>query len=211
MKRPFPSQKCYVLVKLKMARSGQGWQRLKMFLILPSAKIRNRGSSRQTFGAAKLGSPIISTSRSLMSIANMALACQESGLTQGQSSPASSSLPSLVPPFASPSSSFPSPDLSWCFSFFLFFSTPHKEGPPLNMGAIGAEFGKTWEQSLKRFLAACFCFCCSVFCFFFFNCFCNSFSMQACLSPSLYAVIPLYINKSQHCFILYILPLLFLK
>ena len=155
MKGPYLSQKCHVLLKLKMARSGQGCQRLKILLILPSAKIRSRGSSRQTFGATELGSLIISTSRSLMSIANMAPACQESGLTQGQSIPASSSLPSLVPPFASPSSSFPSPDSSWCFSFFLFFSSPPKEG------------------------------------------------------PSLYAVIPLYINKSQHCFILYILPLLY--
>ena len=75
MKGPYPSQKCHVLQKLKMARSGQGWQRLKILLILPSAKIRSRGSSRQTFGSTELGSPIISTSRSLMSIANMALAC----------------------------------------------------------------------------------------------------------------------------------------
>ena len=75
MKEPHPSQKYHVLMKLKMAWSGQGWQRLKIPLILPSAKIRSRGSSRQTFGATELGSPIISTSRSLMSIANMAPAC----------------------------------------------------------------------------------------------------------------------------------------
>ena len=75
MKEPFPSQKFHVLMKLKMARSGQGWQRLKILLTLPSAKIRSRGSSRQTFGATELGSPIISTSRSLTSIANMAPAC----------------------------------------------------------------------------------------------------------------------------------------
>ena len=75
MKGPYPSQKCHVLLKLKMARSGQGWQRLKILLILLSAKIRSRGSLRQTFGATELGSPIISTSRSLMSIANMAPAC----------------------------------------------------------------------------------------------------------------------------------------
>ena len=30
MKRPHPSQNRYVLPKLKMARSGQGWQRLKI-------------------------------------------------------------------------------------------------------------------------------------------------------------------------------------
>ena len=75
MKRPYPSQKCYVLAKLKMARSGQGWERLKILLILLSVKIRSRGSSRQTFGAIELRSPIISTSRSLMSISNMAPAC----------------------------------------------------------------------------------------------------------------------------------------
>ena len=75
MKGPYPSQKCHVLQKLKMARSGQGWQRLKILLILPSAQIRSRGSSHQTFGATELGSPIISTSRSLMSIANMTPAC----------------------------------------------------------------------------------------------------------------------------------------
>ena len=157
MKRPCLSQKCYVFVKLKMARSGQGWQRLKILLILLSTKIRSRGSSRPTFGATELGSPIISTSCSLTSIANMVPACQESGLTQGQSIPASSSFPSLVPHFASPSSSFPSPDPSWCFSFFLFFSSPTKEGPPLNMGATGAGFGKTWEQSLKK-ISSCFFF-----------------------------------------------------
>ena len=150
MKRPYPSQKCYVLAKLKMARSGQGWERLKISLILLSVKIRSRGSLRQTFGAAELGSPIISTSRSLMSIANMSPACQESGLRQGLSVPASSSLPSLVSHFSSPSSSFSSPDPSWCFYFFLFFSSFSlfiKEGPPLNIGATGAEFEKTQEQS----------------------------------------------------------------
>uniref|UniRef100_A0A7N2MKI3 Rhamnogalacturonate lyase n=1 Tax=Quercus lobata TaxID=97700 RepID=A0A7N2MKI3_QUELO len=75
MKRPYPSQKCYILAKLRMARSGQGWERLKILLILLSVKIRSRGSSLQNFGTAELGSPIISTSRSLMSIANMAPAC----------------------------------------------------------------------------------------------------------------------------------------
>ena len=75
MKGPYPSQKCHVILKLKMARSGQGWQRLKILLILLSAKIQSRGSSRQTSGATELGSPIISTSRSLMSIANMAPVC----------------------------------------------------------------------------------------------------------------------------------------
>ena len=75
MKEPYPSQEYHVLVKLKMARSGQGWQRLKIPLLLLSAKIRSRGSSRQTFNAIELGSPIISSSHSLMSISNMAPAC----------------------------------------------------------------------------------------------------------------------------------------
>ena len=75
MKESYPSQKYHVLVKLKMARSGQGWQRLRILLTLLSAKIRSRGSSRQSFGAVELGSPIIITSRSLMSIANMAPTC----------------------------------------------------------------------------------------------------------------------------------------
>ena len=75
MKGPYPSQKCYVLLKLKMTQSGQGWQRLKIPLILPSAKIQSRGLSCQTFGAIELGSPIISTSCSPISIANMTPAC----------------------------------------------------------------------------------------------------------------------------------------
>ena len=106
MKEPYPSQEYHVLVKLKMARSGQGWQRLKIPLLLLSAKIRSRGSLHQIFGVIELGSPIISTSRSLMRISNVTPACQESRLTQGQSIPASSSLPSLVPPFVSLFSSF---------------------------------------------------------------------------------------------------------
>ena len=127
---------------------------------------------------------------------------------QGLSVPASSSLRSQVSSFASPSSSFPSPDPSWCFSFFLFFSSSTQEGPPLNMGATGAEFGKTLEQSLKSLLAVCSsCYFLLFVCFFFF--FCNSFSTEACLNLLLYAVIPLYINKSHHCFISYILSLLF--
>ena len=156
MKEPYPSQKYHVLMKLRMARSGQGWQRLKILLTFLSAKIRSRSSSRQTFGVTELGSPIISTSRSLMSITNMAPACQELGLMQGLSVPASSSLRSLVSSFASPSSSFPSPDPSWCFFFFLFFSFTTKEGLPLNMEANGTEFGRTWEQSFKKIYGCLF-------------------------------------------------------
>ena len=173
MKEPYPSQKYHVLMKLKMARSRQGWQRLKMLLTFLSAKIRSRGSSRQTSGATELGSPIISTSRSLMSISNMAPACQESGLTQGPSIPASSFLPSLVPPFASLSSSFhhqihPGAFPSSSSSPPSFSSSPPsfpKEGPPLNMSATGAKFGRTSETSLKRYLTVYLSYCC---CFFFF-------------------------------------------
>ena len=172
MKEPFPSQKFHILMKLKRARSGQGWQRLKILLTLFSAKIRSRDSSRQAFGATELGSPIISTSRSLISIANMALACQGSGLTQGLSVPASSSLRSLVSPFASLSSSFhhqihPSAFPSSSSSPPSFSSSPpssSEEGPPLNMGATGAEFGRTSETSLKRHLT----FYLSVLLWFFF-------------------------------------------
>ena len=177
MKEPYPSQKHHVLTKLKIAWSGQGWWRLKILFTLLSAKIRSRGSLRQTFGATELGSPIISTSRSLISIANMALACQGSGLTQGLSAPASSSLRSLVPPFASLPSSFhrqihPGAFPSSSSSPPSFSSSPpssSEEGPPLNMGATGAEFGRTSETSLKRHLT----FYLSVllwffFCFFYF-------------------------------------------
>ena len=142
MKEPYPSQKYHVLMKLKMARLGQGWQRLKILLTLILAKIRSRGSSRQTFGATKLGSPIISTSRSLMSIANMAPACQESGLMQGQSIPASSSLPSLMPPFASLSSSFHHQIHPSAF--------PSSSSSPLPPKKVLISIWMLMEQSLKR-------------------------------------------------------------
>ena len=204
-----------------MAWSGQGWQRLKILLTLLSTKIRSRGSSRQIFGATELGSPIISTSRSLMSIANMTPACQESRLTQGLSALASSSLRSLVPSFAYLSSSFhhqihpgafPSSSSSPPFSSSppSFSSSPpssSEEGPPLNMGVTGAEFGRISETSLKRHLTVYLSYCCC--CCFFFYCFCNPPSVQACLSPSLYVVIPLYINKSRYYFISHVLSLYF--
>ena len=165
MKEPYPSQEYHVLVKLKMARSGQGWQRLKIPLLLLLAKIQSRGSLRQTFGATELGSPIISTSRSLMSITNMAPMCQESGLTQGLSAPASSSLPSLVPSFASPSSSFPSPDPSWCFSFFLF----HQGRSSSQYGCYWGRIWKDFGAKLKKTSSCLFVlFCFVLFCFFFF-------------------------------------------
>ena len=201
MRGPYLSQKYHVLTKLKMARSGQGWRRLKILLILLSAKIRSRGSSRQTFGATELGSPIISTSRSLMSIANMVPACQESGLAPcfflSSFTGASFCLSFFF---------FPPPDPSQCFSFFLFFSSPPRKVLLSIWALLGQILERLWEQSLKRFQAVC------LFCYyyhFFFYCFCNSFFIQACLSSSLYAVIPLYINKNRYCFISHVLSLYF--
>ena len=213
MEEPYISQKHHILMRLKMARSGQGWWRLKILLTFLSAKIRNRSLSRQTFGVTELGSPIISTSRSLMSITNMAPACQESGLTQGQSVPASSSLPSLVPHFASLSSSFhrqihPDAFPSSSSSPPSFSSSPpssSEEGPPFNMGATGAEFGRISETSLKRHLTVYL----SALVLFFFYCFGNPPFVQACLSPSLYVVIHLYINKNCYYFTSHFLSLYF--
>ena len=75
MKKPFPSQKHHVLIKLEMAQSGQGWRRLKICLTFLSAKIRSRDSSHLTFGVIEPRTPIISTTCSLMSISNMAPVC----------------------------------------------------------------------------------------------------------------------------------------
>ena len=75
MKKAFPSQKHHVLTKLEIARSGQGWRRLKTRLAFLSAKIRNRDSSRHTFGVTKPRTHIISTTRSFMSISNMVPVC----------------------------------------------------------------------------------------------------------------------------------------
>uniref|UniRef100_A0A7N2QX32 Uncharacterized protein n=1 Tax=Quercus lobata TaxID=97700 RepID=A0A7N2QX32_QUELO len=93
---PNPSHKRHVPIKLEMARSGQGWRKLKINLILLSVKIRSRDSSRQTFGVTESRTSIISTNRSPMSIPSMAPVCWESGSRQGLSVSTSSSLPSLV-------------------------------------------------------------------------------------------------------------------
>ena len=58
MKKPYPSQKCYVLVKLKMTRSGQGWQRLKIPLILPSAKSEAGARRVKLFVRLSWGHPL---------------------------------------------------------------------------------------------------------------------------------------------------------
>ena len=66
VKEPHPLQKPWVSLRFRMARLGQGRQRLKIFLLLdkarkepllPSAKIRNRWRSHQIFGATALGLP----------------------------------------------------------------------------------------------------------------------------------------------------------
>ena len=105
-KGPHPFQKHWVSLRLKMARSGQGRQRLKTLLpldkarkepLLPSAKIRSRWRSHQIFGATALRFFIVGTIRSLLSVANMIPARLQSKLVRGLGIPTSSSLPSLVP------------------------------------------------------------------------------------------------------------------
>ena len=107
VKGPHPLQKPWVSSRLKMARSGQGRQRLKTLLpldkarkesLLPSAKIRSRWRSHQIFGATALRFLIAGTIRSHSIAANMILARLQSELVRGFGIPASFSLPSLVPP-----------------------------------------------------------------------------------------------------------------
>ena len=130
VKEPHPLQRHQVLPRLKMARSGQGRQKLKTAFhfhkvgAMPpplSVKIRSRCWSRQIFGVTAAGFLVVSIIRSISSAANMAPLCQESELMRGLSIPASSSLLSLVPLFASSSSSFSSPGLPWCFYFFFLY------------------------------------------------------------------------------------------
>ena len=141
VKGSHPLQKHWVSPRLKMARSGQGRRRLKTALpfpkagekpSLPLAKIRSRYWSHQIFGATAMGFLIVGTICSLLSAANMTPACQESELMRGLGILASSSHPSLVPPFASASSSLPSLGTSWCFYFFFFclFPPSVKRGHP---------------------------------------------------------------------------------
>ena len=188
VKEPHLLQKHWVSPRLKIARSGQGRRRLKIVLLFhkageklppPSAKIRSRCWSRQIFGATAMGFLIVGTIRSLSSAANMTPACQESELMRGLGIPASSSLPSLVPPFASASSSFPSPGPSWCIYFFFFFFFPSINGVILSY--IIATRAKL--RRICRFLVS------------FYFCFCNQLLVQACLNSSLYAVLFLCINK----------------
>ena len=107
VKGPHPLQKPWVSSRFKMARSGQGRQRLKTFLplvkarkepLLPSAKIRSRWRSHQIFGATALRFPIVGTICSRSIAANTILAQLLLELVWGFGIPGSSSLPSLVPP-----------------------------------------------------------------------------------------------------------------
>ena len=89
---------------------------------------------------------------------------------QGLSVPASSSLRSLVPPFASLSSSFHHQIHPGAFPSSS--SSPpsfSKEGPPLNIGATGAEFRRTLETSFKKTSDCLFV----ILLLFFFDYFCN--------------------------------------
>ena len=107
MKEQLPLWKPWVSPRFKMARSGQGKQRLKSFLLLdrarkephfPSAKIRSRWMSHQIFCATTLRFPIVGTICSRAVVANIILARLPSELVRGFSIRASSSLPSLAPP-----------------------------------------------------------------------------------------------------------------
>ena len=103
-KGPHPLQKPWVSSRLKMARSGQGRQRLKTLLpldkepLLHLTKIRSRWKSHQIFGAIALRFLIVDTICSLSIATNMILARLQLELVRGLGIPASSSLPSLVPP-----------------------------------------------------------------------------------------------------------------
>ena len=80
MKEPHPFQKQWISSNLRMARSGQRRQRLKTVPhshemgtgpLSLSVKIRSRCWSHQTFDATVVGFPIIRTSRSVASAANV--------------------------------------------------------------------------------------------------------------------------------------------
>ena len=107
MKGPHPLQKPWVSSRSKMARSGQGRQRLKTFLplvkarkepLLPSAKIRSRWRPYQIFGATALRFLIAGTIRSPTIAPNAILARLRLELVWGFGISASYSLLSLVPP-----------------------------------------------------------------------------------------------------------------
>ena len=107
MKEQLPLWKPWISSRFRMARSGQGRERLKALLILDSvreeplfssAKIRSRWTSHQIFGATTLRFLIAGTIHSRAVVANTILARLPSKLVRGFNIPASSSLPSLAPP-----------------------------------------------------------------------------------------------------------------
>ena len=105
VKGPHSLQKPWISSRFRMARSGQGRQRLKTFLLLnkarkelllPSSKIRNRWRSHQIFGVTTLRFPIANTICSRSIAANTILAHLLLEQVWGFGIPTSSSLPSLV-------------------------------------------------------------------------------------------------------------------
>ena len=122
MKEPHSSSKHHILIKLEMARSGQGWRRLKICPASLSAKIRSRGSSCRILGVTESRTPKIITIRLLTSVPNMAPACQESGLRQGLSASVSPSFAPWCPP-PPPSYGLPSTSSAVVLSFSLFCSS----------------------------------------------------------------------------------------
>ena len=72
MNESFLSQKHHALIKLEMARSGQGWRRLKICLPILLANIRSRGPSHPTSDVTESKNSLVISIRSLMSIPNMA-------------------------------------------------------------------------------------------------------------------------------------------
>ena len=123
MKEPHSSSKHHILIKLEMARSGQGWRRLKICPASLSAKIRSRGSSCRILGVTESRTPKIATIRLLMSVPNMAPACQESGLRRGLSASASLSFAPWCPPPLPLLIVFPAPVPLWCCFFSIFCSS----------------------------------------------------------------------------------------
>ena len=188
MKEQIPLQKPWVSPRFRMARSGQGRQRLKALLLLdrarkeplfPSAKIRSRWMLHQIFGATALRFPIAGTIRSRSIIANMILARLMSELVQGFGIPASSSLPSLVPPR--------------CFRFFFSSITGATQVPlllllfhHLSRPDLPNRRQSITEGSIVPMYFLCYNLLFSV-----------SLLFQACLSPFLYIVPSLYLIKDD--------------
>ena len=182
-----PLQKPWVSSRSKMARSGQGRQRLKTFLpldktrkepLLPSAKIRSRWRSHQIFGATALRSLIVGTIRSHSIAANMKLARLQSELVRGFGIPTSSSLPSLVP------------SRRLCFFFSSIIGAT--QVPPLLLlfhHWYHPNVLNSCQSKIEGFIVPMY----PSFSF----CFCSQLLVQACLSLLLYAILVLCIIKDD--------------